>query len=49
MTRRLTYRCVYWNGKAIHVSAVNDKQAIIIANAIAQKHGWKLQQVGIVR
>lgn len=48
MTRRRTYRCVFWNGEAIRVSAVNEKQATIIANAIGAKHGWKLQQIGIV-
>lgn len=46
--KRQTYRCLFWNGEAIRVSAINDKQATIIANAIGAKHGWKLQQVGIV-
>lgn len=50
MTRRRTYRCVFWNGESIRVSAVNDKQATIIANAIGAKpeNNWKLKEVGIV-
>lgn len=46
--KRRTYRCVFWNGESIRVSAVTEKQATIIANAIGAKHGWQLQQIGIV-
>lgn len=49
MKRRLTYKCHFWDAKPIRVSAINETQATIIAKAIAAKHGWKLQQVGIVR
>lgn len=48
MKRRRIYIARFWNAKPIRVSAINDKQATIIAQAMAVKHGWQFQSVGTV-
>jgi len=48
MKRRQVYIARYWNAKPIRVSAVNSKQATIIAQAMASKHGWQFMSVGTI-
>ncbi len=48
MKRRRVYIARYWNAKPIRVSAVNQAQAVIIAQAMAVKHNWVFQSVGTI-
>lgn len=48
MKYRKRYRCRFWDAAPIVASAVNEAQANFIALAMAKKHNWKLQGVGLV-